>query len=435
MTIFCSNCGAKIDSDANYCSSCGAKLSSNQDPSPSPSPSSSHPPSVEPSIPLVQKRRMPLWFKILIGLALLALVGVTAGILFTESLVDIVEHQLKALRQEDIKKAYYTYTSKDFQEATSLEQFQNFVKAYPILLTSQSAHFSQRSIKNKVGTLKGNLTSNDHKKIPIEYKLTKEDGKWKILSIRLLQPTMLPPSNEAFNANALIDIVKTQLQDLEKGAITAAYENYSSQEFKESTSQEAFNQFVKKYPILTHHTQASFHKPSLKNGVSTIAAILKSNQTAAYLKYYLIYEDGAWKIWSMRILSPSEEGEEQEESEAGTASNSAPASMEFSHIYLGEQIDKDGMILNPMNHFPAGTENIYVNVEIRHGVPGQIVYLNFQHLDSGSFIPAKAMIEEKGDSILVSVFSPPAGGWPKGSYKLVTTSSTGLHQIINFSIE
>jgi hypothetical protein len=76
-----------------------------------------------------------------------------------------------------------------------------------------------------------------------------------------------------------------------------------------------------------------------------------------------------------------------------------------------------------------------VNVEINHGIKGKVITLNFQHLDTGSFIPAKATIEEDGDTILMSVFSPPIGGWPKGQYKLVVTSSDGLNQVIDFNIE
>lgn len=146
--------------------------------------------SAEPSQAAVRKR-MPFWFKLAAFIAFLALVGVTWGILFTESLVDVVDHQLGAFRDKDFVKAY-SYTSKDFQETTTLDQLRHFTEAYPIFLNSQAAHFAKRSIKDDVGILRGNLTSQDLLKIPVEYQLVKEENKWKILSIRLLQPGIGP---------------------------------------------------------------------------------------------------------------------------------------------------------------------------------------------------------------------------------------------------
>lgn len=169
MTL-CPQCGAKVESSYSYCPACGVKI----------------PPSSE--APLINKRKMPFWFKCLIGLAVIALIGVTAGILLTEGLVDVVDKQLSALRQKNIEKAYEAYTSKEFQQATSFNQFRRFIESYPIFFHNQSAHFAQRSIKDHVAILKGNLVSDKHEEIPIEYHLVKEHRKWKILSMRLLAP-------------------------------------------------------------------------------------------------------------------------------------------------------------------------------------------------------------------------------------------------------
>lgn len=411
----CPQCGAPIESNANYCPSCGAKQK------PVDSNLSAQTPSLQP------KRRMPLWFKLLATLAVIALFGVTGGILFTERLVDVIDHQLTMLRQGDIDQAYELYTSKDFQSQTSLDQFRHFIKAYPVLQHNQAAHFNQRTIKDRIAVLKGNLISDEHHSIPIEYRLVKEEGKWKILSIRLLQPNNLRPPSERIDPEELLTLVKSQLKDIEQQHLKKAYKDYASQEFQEATSFADFEKFVKKYPILTHHDHASFQNPTEKNGISVIAAILKSQQTAAYLKYYLVYENNQWKIWSFRILSPSEEeGNDQ----APSADN-----IELTSIKLGSQIDQNGTIKDPTTHFKTNTGNIYANVEISHGVKGSTIFLNFQHLDTGSFIPAKATIEENGDTALMTVFSPPANGWPTGKYKLVVTSSNGLNKAVDFDIE
>lgn len=419
--MFCSHCGTKLESNYKFCPNCGTKLDSALSSETSTATTT------------VKKKPMPIWFKFLALLAVLALVGVTAGILFTESWVDVVDHQLEALRQHDIEKAYFAYTSKDFQAATSLDQFRNFIEAYPVFLNNQSAHFIQRSIEHNIGTLKGNLTSLDHVNTPIEYKLIKEDDKWKILSIRLLKPGNIQNTKEASQAEDLIEVAKVQLKDIQDQKLTEAYQNYSSREFKEATSEEAFREFIKRYPILTHYHVVSFHKPAIRNGVGTLSVILQSEQIAAYVKYYLIYEDRKWKIWSMRILSPPEKQEKKQAKPS--ISEPRQEAMSLGTISLGDQVDEQGQIMQPKSSFPSNLGDLYVDIEIKNGMKGSMIYLSLQHLDSGSSIPAKAAIEETGDTMLMSVFSPPTSGWPKGHYKLVITASSGLSKVIDFEIE
>lgn len=417
--MFCSDCNTKVEDSYKFCPNCGAKLDS-------------LPPPEEPNTPIVKKKPMPFWFKLVALLAVLALIGVTAGILFTESWVDVVDHHLDALRKQNIEKSYSSYTSKDFQATTTLDQFRNFIDAYPVFLNNQSAHFSQRSIEHNIGTLKGNLTSNEHVNTPIEYKLIKEDGKWKILSIRLLKPGKIQNTKEANHAEDLIEVAKLQLKNIQDHKLSDAYQNFSSQEFKEATSKEAFYTFIKRYPILNHHHIVSFHKPTIRNGVGTLSVILQSEQIAAYVKYYFIYEDQKWKIWSMRILSPPEKEEKQEIKQS--ENENGEEAMSFGTITLGDGVDDQGQIKHPKKTFSSNLSDLYVDIEVKNGVKGSMIFLSLQHIDSESSIPAKAAIEENGDTMLMSVFSPPASGWPKGSYKLLVTTSSGLKEEIDFSI-
>lgn len=435
--MFCSHCGSRIDASYKFCPSCGAKLDSTSI-SPTPPTGTSQAPSASTESTIIKKKPMPFWFKLIALLAVLALIGVTAGILFTESWVDVVDHQLVALRENNIDKAYYSYTSKDFQNATSLDQFRNFVEAYPVFFNNQSAHFALRSIDHNIGTLKGNLTSKDRVNTPIEYKLIKEDDKWKILSIRLLKPGNIQNAKEADHAEDLIEVIKNQLKDIQDQKLSEAYQDYSSQEFKEATSEDAFREFIKRYPILNHYHVVSFHKPTIRNCVGTLSVILQSEQIAAYVKYYLIFENQKWKIWSMRILSPTEgqEKDELEERKAqGAAKESMNEPMSFGKISLGDQVDEQGQIKNAATAFQSNLHDLYVDIEVKNGRKNSMVYLSIQHIESGSSIPAKAAIEENGDTMLLSVFSPPASGWPKGHYKLVVTTSSGLNEVVDFEIE
>lgn len=432
--MFCSHCGAKIEAGFKYCPVCGATQDEPQPASPAQDPIYKEQDPIKP----LPKKAMPLWFKILIGLALLALIGVTAGILFTESLVDIVDKQLETLHKGDIQKAYSKYTSQDFQSATSLKEFEDFVHSYPIFTNNQSATFTERSMDNHIGTLKGKLTAPDHTATPIEYKLVKENGKWKILSIRLLKPYRLDSQSKA-STNEFIQVVKSQLQALENNQIDSAYEKYSSKEFKEAISLEDFNNFVRKYPIITNHDSVSLHKPLLKKEIGTLAVILHNGDTAAYLKYYLIFEDDRWKIWSMRILSPTE-GEEDEKREAAKLQEPANlqlvAPMQFTSVKLSDDVDEKDIIKTAKSQFTAHTADIYANIEITNGIKGETVTLTLQHMESKKAIsPVQATIENDGESLLISVFSPPAAGWPVGHYQLLVVSSTGLEKTLDFEIK
>lgn len=103
----------------------------------------------------------------------------------TGGLTDTVQNQLAALRSGDVEKAYYSYTSKDFQTNTSLDDFKKFIDHYPALKNNKSASFTEREVKNSEGMLKGTLKSNDGATTPIEYRLIKERDAWKIIGIQL----------------------------------------------------------------------------------------------------------------------------------------------------------------------------------------------------------------------------------------------------------
>lgn len=118
-------------------------------------------------------------FLIFIGLIIFIAFKATGG------LVASVEGQLDAIRAHDIAKAY-SYNSKAFQDATSLNDFENFVASVPALKDNVSATFPQRNFENDDGYVKGKLTSKDGTKTIVEYDLKYENGAWKIMNIHAL---------------------------------------------------------------------------------------------------------------------------------------------------------------------------------------------------------------------------------------------------------
>lgn len=411
--MFCSKCGSNANEGSRYCATCGTKFELIDPPNPSQNQETT-------SQPLVKKKPMPLWFMIVLLLAIIALMGVTAGILFTESLVDVVDKQLSELRDSNIDKAYFAYTSSEFQKATSLDEFRDFINTYPIFVKNQSSLFTQRALQHNLGTLKGTLTDPEHKKIPVEYRLIKEDGKWRILSIHLLKPEILKSPK---NIQELDSTIQNQLKLIKQGQITTAYKQYASKEFQEATSEKEFIDFIHRYPILSHYESIVLNNTFIKNEIGIVSATLQ-NGTLAYVKYYLIFDNDHWKIWSMRILSSTE----------GENTNPSPSPV-LSIITIGTEIESDGIVKNPNTHFKTTSEPIYVNISIENGVKGEIIHLNFNHLESRTSILTKAVIEENGNSIVMSKFSPPSHGWLKGTYRITATSSSGVDKKSDFSIE
>jgi TM2 domain-containing membrane protein YozV len=139
-------------------------------------------------LPLITSNLSPLKRIILGGASIIAWLAtlILAVILFifylTNGLVTTVTNQLIALRSHDVNKAY-SYTSKVFQNAVSLDQFKGFVEQFPPLKNNVSASFENRSINSTRGSLTGILTAKEGQKTYIVYRFVKEDGLWKIINI------------------------------------------------------------------------------------------------------------------------------------------------------------------------------------------------------------------------------------------------------------
>jgi len=127
---------------------------------------------------------MSKWVKIIIGLAVIAIVVVVIAFSATSGVVKAVEKHLALLKEGDVAGAY-ELTSGEFKNATSLAEFEAFVAQYPALSNNKSHSFTERSVENNMGTVRGSLTAEDGTVTPIKYTLVKERGEWRILSIEI----------------------------------------------------------------------------------------------------------------------------------------------------------------------------------------------------------------------------------------------------------
>lgn len=182
--------------------------------------------------------------KIIIGIVGFIVVVIILAMAATQGIVDVAKSQLKALRNDDVVKAY-SFTSKDFQKATSLDDFKSFIAGYPSLKNNDDATFSDRETQNNTGVLKGSLKSKDGAVTPVEYAFVKENGEWKILNMKLnpagagikqsgilegengKTPTSVPAKEENISVGKITDIkLNDQVDD--RGVVVKHKDIYSA---------------------------------------------------------------------------------------------------------------------------------------------------------------------------------------------------------------
>lgn len=293
--MFCQNCGAELDPSLPFCSKCGNQIQKSPE---------AHPP--ETAYPVV-KKRIPIWFKLLASVVVLLAIFAGFIVAFTDDLVVIAQGQLTALHTNQLTEAYYKYTSKDFQEATSLEAFRNFIKEYPIFSSYTSATFEPEKIENDIGVLKGTLTEQNGTKIPVEFRLTKDDNEWKVASISMQesdQTSGLKPASQE-EAGGLLAPVKEQLKDLHSNNVQKAYDS-TSPEFRKITPLPAFQDFIRSFSIVTHYSSVDFKEPLIGKNIGKVVVEFHQDKETQFLEYTLGREEGSWKIFGMQILSPPE---------------------------------------------------------------------------------------------------------------------------------
>lgn len=278
----------------------------------------------------------PLWFKILIAvIAVGALIAVVAY-QFSDNIEEVVDSQLNSIRDNKITEAYYGFTSKDFQNATSLETFKDFIKVHPALSQNKSFTSTNRTIKNNIGILEGTLTAEDNNETPVEFTLIKEEGKWKILGINFTaadgnsnppaqeskpssnekDPTPTPTGSALSKPGKKINItssaqlytpVAMQLRAIQNSDLSTAYNELSAAEFKMLISPLDFKAIVDRHPILSSFSSYDFKKHSFEKNLGTVLVILDPRDKAIPIEYRLIKEDGNWKILSFNAIDQSNE--------------------------------------------------------------------------------------------------------------------------------
>ncbi|MCX7736306.1 MAG: DUF4864 domain-containing protein [Candidatus Kapabacteria bacterium] len=121
---------------------------------------------------------------IVVGIIIIAaIIGVVVYVVnMTSDIKDTANAFFDAIKKNDFEKAY-EYTSSEFKANTSLKQLETFFRQTS-LINYNEAVWSKRTLENNAGELGGVIRAIDGGEIPVTLKFIKEDGKWKILSLR-----------------------------------------------------------------------------------------------------------------------------------------------------------------------------------------------------------------------------------------------------------
>lgn len=288
--MFCTGCGSPINSHEHFCHHCGKQLSSAN---------GGHPPYRQKTAPWV----------IFTGLAVLALFFYLtwAGAQYGD-LEQPARKQLETIKEGKIPEAYYEYTSKQFQAATSLEQFRQFVKSHGIIADYKDFSFDEPVIDDKRGVLTGKLSGAGGEKTDVKFFLFRQDDEWKIDSLQIVdnaQEVVDAKNLDPKEKEELLGPIEDQLQDLKRGDVEDAYKDVS-EGFKKVTSLDQFKEFIKQYEVLENYRTYNVVENMRQGDRAAVKIELVDQKGKTPIEYYLVKENNAWKIWSLQVLLPAE---------------------------------------------------------------------------------------------------------------------------------
>ena len=116
----------------------------------------------------------------------------SSGVTDTQRVQEVIENQLATIRTFDTSKAYYAYTTREFQKNIPLDTFKQFVKKYSVLFRNKSAVQDNVSFQGNVAHYTGKLVSIDGDVYNVTIILISEDDGWKSNRFRLVSRNSRP---------------------------------------------------------------------------------------------------------------------------------------------------------------------------------------------------------------------------------------------------
>jgi hypothetical protein len=222
-----------------------------------------------------------------------------------QNIINVIQRHLDALKANDISKAYNETTSKEFMEATSLDNYRAFVKSYPELTGYRNVKFQGPVSEGNLQVVKATL-STDKGESEIDFRIVRDsNNQWKIWGVNIIHSVNYPAVSQQ-EKQELIQIITAQLDALRQKDISQAYYAFTSKEFKKATSQEAFADFIKSYPIFISDVKITPGDGFIEGNLRLIRITLSNEKESVEVDYRLTKEGNQWKIWGIQIYTTPE---------------------------------------------------------------------------------------------------------------------------------
>jgi hypothetical protein len=261
------------------------------------------PTAAAPAIP-----RRPGWQRFLIGFGVFVVAFTAIFALvwrLTAGMTEAADAFFAALRDGDVATAR-TYLAEDFRASTSDEQLLAYVKN-SALSEYQSASWSSRGMENSRGNLEGTLETRTGGSIPMKVELVKENGSWKIYTLRKpaagLQTDDGPIKPSEIEQVRLVRATTEQFAAAIKRGDFAEFHKYVSGLWQRQISadqlQTTFRQFAETgadFSVLNSLQPNIAAAAYDADGAFVIEGTYPSQPSTFSYRYRYIYEGVDWKL-------------------------------------------------------------------------------------------------------------------------------------------
>lgn len=211
----------------------------------------------------------------------------------------IVKAQIEAVMAGKWTEAYYSYTSKEFQAATSLEDFKRYIRSFPEIQKDSHITIDESTDANSLKDVEITISSQQSKPVKMEYQLIKEGEKWKVLNFRIAveEKTTLNPAQQS----ALLYLEEV-LKLIKNGEYEKVYNAFTSPSFKKEFTLDAFKDYIKSYPIMALFTYSELLDLTEENDLTTLKIRFENSAQSASMAFSVKKSASGWKIQTIEML-------------------------------------------------------------------------------------------------------------------------------------
>lgn len=211
----------------------------------------------------------------------------------------VVKSQLEAIQQGKFTEAYYSFTSKEFQASTSLDEFKRYIRAFPEIQKDSQIQVEGVREVNNLKEVTVELSQPNKTPLSIKLQLIKENEKWKILNLKAGSEEK---KSLTASQHIIISMIEEVLKLIKNAEYEKAYMTFTTAEFKKEFDLEAFKDFIKSYPILSIFTYSELIDFSDSDDL-TIAKIRFENSLQEASVAFTLQKKGTnWKINNIEVL-------------------------------------------------------------------------------------------------------------------------------------